>query len=429
MKPLLAIFLLWLASCAKKPAEPIAKQVSIPTPNIATLDSSQSQILSNAQAAVRTQPQSADAWGRLGQIFEVMELKSEAETCYQRAVELDPASGRWLYLLALTQLEQKPDLALSNLGLAVKELPATNDAPRLRLAPALVERARFSEAEPHLQALLALHTNHPAAHVELARIELARGKHNSVPELLRPALTNSYTARPALLLLSQTHQRSGDHESAAALARRAAAMPEPFDWPDPFQREVQSLFAADQRFSERANHFIMQGRFNEAEALLTQLIQRAPKNPEPLLLMGRLRIQQRRCAEAEKFLQQHLTLRTNSLQGFVQLGLAYYCESRWQDSADAFRKATELKPDFAQAHYNLALALSRLNDSAAAIRAFQSALRINPADANAHAELAEELLRTGDQSAARTHATEALRIHPQHAKAAKLLQALGARSN
>jgi tetratricopeptide (TPR) repeat protein len=429
MKALLAILLLLLAGCAKKIDKPIANQTSIPTPDISSLDSSQSQILSNSQVAVRSQPQSADAWGRLGQVFEALELKTEAEICYQRAVELDPASGRWLYLLALVQLEQKPDLALSNLILAVQKLPATNDAPRLRLAQALIERARISEAESHLQSLLALNPNHPAARLELARIKLAQSNHPFTLELLRPALTNAYTTRPALLLLSQAHQRSGDHAGATVLARRAAALPEPFDWPDPFLREIQSLLPNDQNLSERANQFIMQGRFDEAESLLIQLTQRAPQNPEPLLLMGRLRIQQRRCAEAGKFLQQHLTLRTNSLQGYVQLGLAHYCESRWQDAAEAFRKATELKPDFAQAHYNLALALSRLNNSPAAISSFQSALRINPADANAHAELAEELLRTGDKSSAHAHATEALRIHPQHPKATKLLQSLGAQSH
>ena len=421
MRVLLVVWLV-LVGCAKAPE---TKLVEVPVVDTSSLDSFQAGMISNAVAAVRAQAESAEAWGKLGQAFEAAEFYGEAMKCYQRAVELDAGSGKWLYLLALRQLQEQPEVALTNLAEAVKRVPATNDAPRLRLAQALVERGRYGEALPHLNALMAVDANHAAARVELARIKLAAGDAAAVaevPELLRPAMTNNYTARAAHLLLSQARQRVGDAEGAAALARRAAAMPEAFDWPDVYLREVQSLMGADQALSERANALLGQGRFEEAERVLQQLVQRGPENPEPLLLLGRLRIQQRRCGEAEAFLQRHLALRTNSLQGYVQLGLARYCDSRWEAAAEAFRKATELKPDFAQAHYNLGLALARRGDNEGAKAAYQSALQINPADANAHAALAEEFLRAGDRARAEQHASDALRIDAKHAKALKVLQ-------
>ena len=418
----LLIITLLLMGCSKVPER---KLVGVPVVDTSSLDSFQAGLISNAVVAVRAQEQSAEAWGKLGQAFEAAEFYGEALRCYQRAVELDAGSGKWRYLLALRQLQEEPEVALTNLMEAVKRVPGTNDAPRLRLAQALVERGRYEQALPHLNELLTVDMNHAAARVELARIKLATVEAAAVaevPELLRPAMTNNYTARAAHLLLSQARQRMGDGEGAATLARRAAAMPEAFDWPDVYLREVQSLMGADQALSERANALLAQGRFEEAERVLQQLMQRGPENPEPLLLLGRLRIQQRRCGEAETFLQRHLALRTNSLQGYVQLGLARFCESRWQPAAEAFRKATELKPDFAQAHYNLGLALARHGDSEGAKAAYQSALGINPADANAHAAVAEEFLRAGDRARAHKHAMEALRIDAKHAKAIKVLQ-------
>ena len=55
--------------------------------------------------------------------------------------------------------------------------------------------------------------------------------------------------------------------AATALATRAAQMPRPFDWPDPYLREVQSLRADRQKFQDQANSLLMRQRFKEAETL------------------------------------------------------------------------------------------------------------------------------------------------------------------
>ena len=47
--------------------------------------------------------------------------------------------------------------------------------------------------------------------------------------------------RAGYMLGSQIAQRNNQADVAAQLARRAAALPRTFDWPDPVLREVQSL--------------------------------------------------------------------------------------------------------------------------------------------------------------------------------------------
>src|SRR6185369_17948884 len=142
-----------------------------------------------------------------------------------------------------------------------------------------------------------------------------------------------------------------------------------------------------------------------------------PEDAEALLLLGRLRLQQRRCADAEPLFQRHLAIQTNSLNGLVQLGLALFCQQRWNDSATAFERALILKPDFAQAHYNLGLARARAHDSAGAIRSYREALRCSPGDAATHAALAEELIGVGSFDEALIQADHAIALEPNYPKA------------
>ncbi len=378
------------------------------------------QIITKARAEVVASRASGPAWGRLGQTFEAGEFPAEAQACYAQASALDAGSARWPHLLGLLQLQDSPAAALTNLARAAHLAAPTNDAPRLRLAQALVERGRHPEAKEWLAPILAARPGHPAARLESARIHLAENLPAVAADLLAPCLTNPYTARPAVLLLSQARARTGDDVSAVALAKRAAAMPRPFDWPDPFLREVQDLKQDRARSVERANQQLIQRRFAEAGATLAELLGRFPDDPEGLLVLGRLHLQQGRCAEAEAAFRSHLAARPDSLSGLVQLGLSLMCQSRWSDADEIFSKAVGLKPDFAQAHFNLGLARSRGGDGAGAIASLRMAIRCSPGDADAHTLLAEQLFRSGAREEAARHLDRALALEPGNPRAKAL---------
>ena len=153
----------------------------------------------------------------------------------------------------------------------------------------------------------------------MARVLLARNELDRAAESLALCVTNPYTARPALLVLSQIRQRQGDAASAAGLARRAAAMPRPFDWPDPWLREVQFRRADRQKLQDQANGLLMQQRVKEAEAAIDKLLKAFPDDPEGWLLRGRLHFLERRCAEAEEAFRRYLSLQPVSINGLVLL--------------------------------------------------------------------------------------------------------------
>jgi tetratricopeptide (TPR) repeat protein len=402
-----------LAGCFPKPAPP---EVST-----ANLDASAAKLIQSSREAVIQSPTSAEIWGKLGEAFHTVEFFPEARICYTQAGTLNPNTPKWPHLLGLLELQDQPQAAISNLNRAVSLNHGGADVSGLPLVRALLEQGRAPEAETQLQGMLRMNQNHPGARLEMARLQFARGQFESAAEFLQPCLTNYYTARAAHVLLSQVRLRQGDQAGSAVLSQRAAQMARPFDWPDPFLREVQSLRADRQKLQDQANGALMQHRFKDAESILGQLFKAFPDDPEGLLLLGRLRFQQRRCPESEQALRRYLQLQPDSLNGLMQVSLALLCQQRWVDAITVLQQATTLKPDFGQAWYNLGFAFSNAGNSDAAITNLNQALRCSPGDVPAHVALAEEYLARKEQLQAMQHLNQALELDPGN-KAARALR-------
>ena len=396
-----------------------------PNVPLSALDFSLATLIQTSRAAVVAAPKSAAAWARLGQGLHAAEFSAEARLCYSNAAVLDKNDFRWPYLLGLLELQDAPDAAIRELRRATALAGATSEGPRFQLARALIERGQFDEAAPLLKTLLAANPNHAAAHIELARIYLARGELREATYEIQPALTNNYTMRAAYFVAAQIAQRNGQREVAAQLAARAGSLPRPFDWPDPVVRDVQRLRIDRAALADRANALLQQKRIPETSAAVSELLATSPEDPETLLLLGRLRYVENRCAEAEAAFRRHLVVQPNSLNGLIQLGLALLCQQKWTNAAEILEQAIALKADFAQAHHNLGLARSRAGDSAGAIRAYRDALRCNPGDVNAHIALAEELANVGELPEAKEHVRRAAEINPEDPRLQAAREQLG----
>jgi len=58
-------------------------------------------------------------------------------------------------------------------------------------------------------------------------------------------------------------------------------------------------------------------------------------------------------------------------------GTLYSTREQWQEAIVAFRRAIELKPEDAKAHYHLGVAYARANDVASAMREYEALKRLN----------------------------------------------------
>ncbi len=99
------------------------------------------------------------------------------------------------------------------------------------------------------------------------------------------------------------------------------------------------------------------------------------------------------------------------------LGAALALRGLFDEALVCYRKALEIKPDFAEAHYNLGVALARRGQVDEAIAHYRQVLKIKPDFADAHNNLGNALADRGQVDEAVAYYRKALEIKPDFAGA------------
>jgi tetratricopeptide (TPR) repeat protein len=86
------------------------------------------------------------------------------------------------------------------------------------------------------------------------------------------------------------------------------------------------------------------------------------------------------------------------------------------EAIDNYRKALEIKPDYAEAHDKLGLALAERGQIDEAIAEYTAAIRLDPKSAKAYSDRALAYIDLGDNDKAIKDCTEAIRIAPDRAE-------------
>jgi tetratricopeptide (TPR) repeat protein len=99
------------------------------------------------------------------------------------------------------------------------------------------------------------------------------------------------------------------------------------------------------------------------------------------------------------------------------LGAIYGGLGRPEQAASSYKRALQIKPDFAEAHNNLGDALRILGNSEEAVASYKTALQINPGFVIAHNNLGEALVDLGKPEEAIPRFELALQLQPDFAEA------------
>jgi predicted O-linked N-acetylglucosamine transferase (SPINDLY family) len=91
--------------------------------------------------------------------------------------------------------------------------------------------------------------------------------------------------------------------------------------------------------------------------------------------------------------------------------------SRIDEAEDAYRRAVQIRPDLADAHFSLGYLLDRLGKLSEAEQSLRQALRLAPDDPLAHNQLGKVLVRLDRPQQAMVSLREALRLNPNSAHA------------
>lgn len=353
-----------------------------PQIDLAKVDPEVADAVRAALAAVTERPRDAAAWGKLGMVLRAHDFDRECTAAFRTAAQLEPTDYRWPYLDGLTRVLHDPDAGLERLLRAAELAPANRPAPRLRAAEALLERGELDRAAQLADSVRKMKFNARAV-LLLGRIDAARGEWRGALARADELKNEAEGARAAHLLRGEALAALGERAGADAAYARAAELPDT-GWSDPDVDDVRALGVGAHARVDRARDLIRSGRAGEAVPLL-----RTVRTPEAAVMLAQVQLRGGQPEAARAELTALVARHPDLVDGWFNLGLSRAVLEEFAPAADAFARATALKPDHALAHFNLGLCKKKLGDRPGARAAFADALRCNPAHKPARDALAD----------------------------------------
>ncbi|HEV3144462.1 MAG TPA: tetratricopeptide repeat protein [Gemmataceae bacterium] len=393
-----------------------------PEPNLAGIDPAVRQTIEKEIAQVQREPQSADAWGRLGYAFLANVFEDEANFCFAEAERLDPHNARWIYCQGLILLSRDRAAALPKIELAVAYAGFQVEGPRLQLADLCFASGETEKARHYYEMILALSPQHPRALLGLARIDLQSGDVVSSRKRLEVPLADRRTRKSALALSAEIYLRQQDEKAAnRELAQMIDLSDEP-EWPDEFLMEKKKFKTGEVARLQVIYELNDSGHPDEAIRAAQELVRDYPQSARSWAALGVIHLSQHKYALAEQALRKSIALDANAPNVWVNLGLCRYHQKDLAEAVSCFQSAIQHKGDLLEAHFNMALCRLEQGKRADAIASLRDALRCQPLSAAAHAKLGEVLLEEKQYRESLLHFQQAVDLDPKNAEYQKKLE-------
>lgn len=129
------------------------------------------------------------------------------------------------------------------------------------------------------------------------------------------------------------------------------------------------------------------GRLDEAQSILTQVVQARPEHGRAAQLLGQLHRQAGRLDQALHWLGRAAALEPNAPEALVNYATLLNQLGRLDEAIALLRRAAALIPDVPEVHNNLACALRDQGDFPAAFASYRRALALRPTYPRAHSNL------------------------------------------
>ena len=370
----------------------------------------------------------------LGRALQALGRFDAAERHLLRAARIDPADPMPLVDLArLRVAQQRPGEADAYLRRA-RELAPDDPAALQNVAETQRKQGRYEEAIESYRAVLALDPEFAMAHAGMGDALLRLQRHEEAVESLARSISLQPHPPPALLVLAgNASQALGRTEAAARYYRRALERDpldaaaresmgalrleqgrheEAIEWfrkvlaGDPanalahgrlgaslfalnrHREAVESLERAIALGPESSNLGALHGltgralralgRLDAAERHFLRAARIDPRNPTPLVDLGRLHMARQRLDEADAYLRRARELAPGNPAVLHSVAEAQRQQGRHEEAIESYRAVLALDPGFAAAHAGLGVALSALGRPEEARESFERALSLDP---------------------------------------------------
>lgn len=335
------------------------------------------EALAQFRESVLKHPQSSITWGRYGMCLYAHEYTAEALECFVEAEHLNREDHRWPYLqgLCTTFSDPKRGLACFERSAALKP---DLDFIRLRAAELAVHLNREEQANAHLQAVLNRNPSDPRANLAAARLAFLREDWKSAREKAELSLQFAPDNRATNELLAKISFQQRDQTAAEKYLQAMQQATHSDDWPDPILSEVMQMRRDSNWEFLQAQLQMDQGNTESAIGTLTRLVAEHPDSVEYRLELVQGLLSLQRVPEAIQVLEEGLTITSDSARLHRLRGELYALSNEHKLAAREFRRAIELKPNYALAHYNLGKSLENLGDTKSGSRELAEAYRLQP---------------------------------------------------
>jgi len=249
---------------------------------------------------------SADAWRRLGEVYEANNLLGEAAQAYNTALAMQPDDPRTLHRLAcVTERSGDLDAAVSIMQRAADVDPSVLGS-WTRLLWWETDLGNLDEAHAALDRAVDLDADDPMIVLGEARLLLAERKADAALARLESATSLGAHRAFAAHLRARAHRLRGDADRAAAAHAESDGMRPRFTdaWSRAMQRH-QTGYAAMRLAAGRA---VARGDITEARPLLDDILDHAPNDVQALNLLATCDILEGRPDEAIEVLERAIEI-------------------------------------------------------------------------------------------------------------------------
>lgn len=387
-------------------------RVEVPQADLSAMEPRVAARIRTYGAAVKSEPESAEAWARLGQAFHAHDLFTQAIASYDRAMELQPDDWRWPYLSALARAETDPRASLLLFRQAL-DLNPTGAAIHINHGNNLLRLGQNDAAAQAFGRALSIEPESSHALYGLAQVALGANDPQTAVDLLKQAKSASPRHGENYSLLAQAYGRLGDQEAAQHETMLAQASPGTTRAPDPVAQSMQSQAVDSQSISRAGVLLAQRQEYAEAEARFREVLATRQGNARDYANLGGALAGQGRFEEAVGAYRRGLKIDPADVDTLNNLGYTLLQLGHLDEAERQLNKALEIDATFAPALGNVGLLAQRRQQQDMAISYLRRAVEANPGLVFARTALAVQLAIAGDNDGAIEEWQTVLEINPQ----------------
>ena len=389
------------SSTQQKPTQPQTRTQKFANPLNDLLDEAQHDIDTNQfeaaliplQKVLAEKPDIAWAHFQLAYAYTALKRADEARAEYERATTLDPKMSEAFLNLGILLSEKDPAAAVPPLRRAVDLLPAQS-RPRFLLGYAQEHSGEIASAVESYEAALRLDPRDVEAIIHLGHLYIGLKRYVDAETKFRAALEIQPKSPQALLGLAQALDAQKKPEAAAAYRDYLAVQP---DTPGAQSRVIHLLLEQKQydaalaeldrsdagkpptldSLRSRADIQIAQKKWDDSIITLRKAILLAPSDAELHGGLGRVFMQKRDFASAEKEIKTALQIDRNNLVYWKDLRSTYYLGGNYSATLATQDLIAKVETAGPGEWFIRALCYDKLNQPKPALEAYEKFIELD----------------------------------------------------